>query len=249
MNYLKTEHLIEEKGYVQGIPIIRFKLKDSKENLPTIIFYHGWSSNKESQRLRGFILANLGFQVIIPDAIYHGERNRLDNYDVDNSVRYMWPTIMNNMEEAGMLIDYCVKNYHADPSKIGVIGHSMGGFTAAGVFTHNKHIKTAVILNGSFNWKGANEIFKRNLQVEEEADNPLDPMINQELLRDRPILLLHGAADNVVSIESQRIFYHDVKNKYKDESLIQMVEYDNLGHFVTTNMMDDGASWFRKYLF
>lgn len=247
-DYLNTEHLIEEKIIINNIPAIRFNLKDNKEKVPTIILYHGWSSNKESQRLRGFILANLGFQIIVPDAIHHGERNKLDNYDIDNSVKYLWSTVMNNMEEANEIIDYCVEYFNADSDRIGVIGHSMGGFTAAGVFTHNKHIKVAVVLNGSFNWNGANEILKRNLQLEGNTTNELDPMINQELLIDRPILLLHGAADNVVSIESQRIFYHNVKEVYNDESLIQLIEYPNLGHFVTTNMMDDAGRWFKKHL-
>lgn len=247
-NYLKTEHLIEEKGYIEDIPIIRFNLKDNRRRVPTIIMYHGWSSNKESQRLRAFILANLGFQLIIPDANYHGERNRLENYDAENSVEYFWPTIINNIEEANKIIDYSVEHYNADSNKIGVIGHSMGGFTAAGVFTHNENIKTAVVLNGSFNWNGANEIFKRHLGVEGDTSNPLDPRINKELLLDRPILLLHGSSDNVVSIESQKSFYNDIKESYNDKSLIQLIEYENLGHFVTTNMMDDAAGWFKKYL-
>lgn len=248
MTYLKTEHLIEEKILIEDIPIIRFNLKDNKGKVPTIILYHGWSSNKESQRLRGFILANLGFQVIIPDAIHHGERNKLDNYDIDNSVKYLWSTVINNMDEVDRVINYGVESLSADPDRIGLIGHSMGGFTAAGAFTHNKDIKTAVVLNGSFNWAGANEIFKDNLDLEEDTTIELDPMHYKELVIDRPILLLHGAADNVVSIESQRIFYHEIKASYSDESLIQMIEYPNLGHFVTTNMMDDAGKWFKKYL-
>lgn len=253
--YLKTEHLIEERNLIDDIPIIRFNLKDNNEKIPTIILYHGWSSNKDSQRLRGFILANLGFQVIIPDAIHHGERNKLESFNGENTVKYFWPTIMKNMEEANKIIDYCVKHYNADPDRFGIIGHSMGGFTAAGVFTHNKHIKTAVILNGSFNWSGANKIFRTQLGLEgderfelEEKIDLMDPMNNQESLIDRHILLLHGSSDNVVSIESQRDFYNDIAAMFSDQTLIQFTEYDNLGHFVTTNMMDQAAAWFKKCL-
>lgn len=247
-NYLKTAHLIEEKSFIDDIPMIRFNLKENKGKVPTIILYHGWSSNKEAQRLRGFILANLGFQVIIPDAIHHGERNMLDNFDEEQTVQYFWPTIMKNMEEVNKIMDYSIEHYNADADRFGVTGHSMGGFTAAGVFTHNKHIKTVVVLNGSFNWHGANEIFKKYLGLEGDTTNPLDPMMNQELLIDRPILLLHGASDSVVNIESQRVFYKKIKELYNNESLIQLIEYENLGHFVTTNMMDDAGRWFKKYL-
>ncbi|NLY46998.1 MAG: alpha/beta fold hydrolase [Tissierella sp.] len=255
-DYLFTEHLTEKRETIYDIPIIRFKLKDHKEQIPTIIFYHGWSSNKESQRLRGFILANLGYQVIIPDAIHHGDRNRLESYDGENSIKYFWPTILNNVEEAPKIIEYCIKHYNSDPDRIAVMGHSMGGFTAAGVFTYNEDIKTAVVLNGSFNWKHSNQILKNvmglsnenEFQEEEERINAIDPMNNQELVIDRPILLLHGGHDRVVNIESQKLFYDDVKSKYSDKSRVQLIEYNNLDHFVTTSMMDEAAIWFKKYL-
>lgn len=255
-DYLITEHLIEERDFIDDIPIIRFNLKNNKGKLPTIIFYHGWSSNKESQRLRGFILANLGYQVIIPDAIHHGERNRLDNYEAANSVKYFWPTILNNIEESKRIVNYCIDHYNSDSNRIGVVGHSMGGFTAAGVFTYNEDIKTSVVLNGSFNWKHSNQILKDLMgldsinepQEEEERINSIDPMNNQELLFNRPILLLHGGHDRVVNIESQKLFYEGIQPQYSDKSLIQLIEYNNLDHFVTTNMMEEAAIWFKKYL-
>lgn len=255
-DYLCVEHLIEEKIFIDNIPVIRFNLKTNKDKIPTIILYHGWSSNKESQRLRGFILANLGYQVIIPDAIHHGDRGRLESYNAENSVKYFWPTIFNNIEEAKKIIDYCVKNCNTDANRIGIIGHSMGGFTSAGIFTYNKQIKTAVILNGSFNWKQSNEILKKMIGLEEKDNksdiedkiNTIDPMANMGHIIDRPILLLHGSHDSLVDIESQRIFYKKIKPLYSDKSLIKLIEYNNLNHFVTTNMMEESAIWFKKFL-
>ena len=74
------------------------------------------------------------------------------------------------MEEAKDLINQCIRFYDADPERIGVIGHSMGGFTAAGVFTYNSCVKTAVILNGSFNWKHSNQILKNKMGLENMDD-------------------------------------------------------------------------------
>lgn len=255
-DYLNVGHIIEERDFIDDIPLIRLNLKDNKGKIPTIIMYHGWSSNKESQRLRAFILANIGFQVIVPDAINHGERNRLDQYDAESSVKYFWPTILNNIEEAPKLIDHSIRHYNADPNRIGTIGHSMGGFTSAGVFTYNNPIKTAVILNGSFNWKHSNQILKIKMGLknmddfreEEERINSIDPNNNQELIIDRPILLLHGEKDRVVDIESQKVFYEGIQPQYSDKSRVQLIEYSNLDHFVTTNMMEEAAIWFKKFL-
>lgn len=33
-----------------------------------------------------------------------------------------------------------------NPEKIAVMGNSMGGFTAGGVFSHNKYVKTLIVL-------------------------------------------------------------------------------------------------------
>lgn len=254
-DYLRASNVIEEKIHIGEIPAILFRPKEIKGLCPTIIFYHGWSSKKEFQRIRGLILSAVGYQVIIPDAIYHGERNPIDynvNYD-----KYFWKIIFKNLEESDDIIEELISKYNADPHRIGVIGNSMGGFTAAGIFTHNPNIKALVVLNGSCAWKNSNEIFKRHIEVEvneelkeiEDKVNKIDPMNNLWLLKERPILMLHGNSDSVVSIESQRIFYKGIKPLYQNKDKIKLIEYNNLNHFVTTNMMEESIIWFHKYLF
>ena len=82
----------------------------------------------------------------------------------------------------------------------------------------------------------------------EDKINKLDPMNNLELLKNRPILILHGDSDSVVSIESQRIFYKKAELLYEDKQKIKFIEYPNLNQFVTTNMMEECISWFYRYL-
>ena len=61
MSYLlNNENIGEEDINIKDIPCIRLIPKRRGGPLPTIIFYHGWSSTKENQRFRGFILSNLG---------------------------------------------------------------------------------------------------------------------------------------------------------------------------------------------
>lgn len=247
---LNNENIKEENINIKGIPCIRLVPGRKSGPFPTIVFYHGWSSTKENQRFRGFILSNLGCQVIIPDAIYHGERNLIGyNYD-DNVAEYFWKVILNNIEEFNILAEELISKYDSDPENIIVMGHSMGGFTSAGVFTHNENIKTSVILNGSFNWKMSNEIFAERLIINTirekrliEKVELLDPINNLHKLIDRPLLILSGAADDVVSKVPQQVFYEKIKPLYKDETKINMIEYPNLGHFVTTNMLEDGTRW------
>lgn len=254
MTYLlQNNNIIEEQAKIKDIPCIILKPRNKKGKLPTIIFYHGWSSSKERQKFRGFILASLGYQVIIPDSINHGERNIIDYNNVDNMANYFWKTVLNNIEESKDIIDTSMDIYDMDPGNIVVMGHSMGGFTAAGAFTHDNRIKTSVILNGSFNWGMSNEIFLeqlgKNITVEEQDEIiRLDPMNNLNKLLDRPILMVNGGSDTVVPMNPQKVFYDNIKGSYKDGSKIKLIKHINVGHFVTTGMMEDTAKWLKKNL-
>ena len=254
MTYLSdNKNVIEKQVKIKDIPCIVLKPRNQNGKLATIIFYHGWSSNKEMQKFRGFILASLGYQVIIPDSIHHGERNPIDYNNMDNMGKYFWKTILNNIKESKDIIDTSIDLYDMDPANIVVMGHSMGGFTAAGAFTHDKRIRTSIIVNGSFNWGMSNEIFLqqlgKNITVEEEDEiKRLDPMNNLDKLINRPILMLNGGSDEVVPMEPQKIFYDKIRGLYKDGSKVKFIKHIGVGHFVTTGMMEDTAKWLKVNL-
>lgn len=251
-DYLKSNYIIEEKVKIQDIPTIIFRPREVNELIPTILFYHGWSSNKELQRLRGFILASVGYQVAIPDALYHGERNPLSDYGQDATIKYFWDVIFRNIEEFGIIEHELVEKYNADPKRIAVMGNSMGGFTSGGIFTQNTDIKTLIVFNGCCGWENFNKNFEvtvtEKLKKVEKKIQDLDPMKHLDSLKDRPILLLHGDIDNVVPIDSQRIFYNKLNLMNDDKERIKLIEYPGLNHVVTTNMMEESINWLGKYL-
>ena len=72
--------------------------------------------------------------------------------------------------------------------------------------------------------------------------NNLDKLIN------RPILLLHGTADSVVPISSQKIFLKKIKPMYNESENISLIEYPNLNHYLTTCMMEQTAKWLQDNL-
>ena len=259
-DHLKSDCIIEEKIWIGQIPAILFRPKLEKKTYPTLIFYHGWSSRKENQRIRGLILSSVGYQVVIPDAIYHGERNPLSNYNKENTLKYFGKVVLTNIEESNLLVDQLVSKHKADPDRIGVLGHSMGGFTSAGIFTHNPKLKALVVFNGSCAWEKSNETFIETFKISLEQLNnenfkglrkkisDIDPMNNLNLLKDRPILMLHGDRDEAVPVQSQRAFYKAIEPIYRDKDKIKYIEYPNLNHFLTTNMMEEAIAWFYKYL-
>lgn len=252
---MEFKNIIEKKVYIGDIPLIIMRPIENRQVYPTLIFYHGWTSKKEFQRFRGYILASLGYQVVIPDAIYHGERGEIEYYAKENAGRF-WEVVLQNLNEFTELTEALIESYNADKDRIGVTGHSMGGFTSAGLFAENKSIKTAVVVNGSFDWIKSNEIFKRTLGINEEPyfkelekrvirRTPSDRI---ESLLERPLLILHGGADMVVDIRPQKEFYDKLRENYKENEGLKMVTYQNLGHFMSVNMVEEMSKWFGKYL-
>jgi dienelactone hydrolase len=251
IDYIKSSFIIEERVNINGIPAIIFRPKGVKEP-PNLIFYHGWGSNKDTQRIRGFILAAAGYQVLIPDAVYHGERNPLKDYGKASATEYFWEVIFTNMEEYTRLENELILKYNADPDRIAIMGNSMGGFSAAGIFTSNKNIKTLIVFNGSCSWDTFNKIYDGDMTEKIERllkrAGEKDPFKHLSMLKDRPILMLHGDSDSLVPVDGQRDFYNKICPLYRDKEKIKLVEYPLLNHFVTTNMMEESINWLGRYL-
>ena len=137
--------ITEEKIYIGNIPCLKIACHEDVKGV--VIFYHGWTSTKELQSLRGHILAAYGYDVLIPEAIHHGERGIIDYEENPAAYGKFWQTIFQNLREAPQVIAYA-KTWH-DDVPLAVMGHSMGGFTALGVMTWNRDIQAAVAMNGS----------------------------------------------------------------------------------------------------
>lgn len=253
---MNFKNINEREIKIGDIPVLILTPSGEAAPYPTIIFYHGWSSTADKQRFRAYILATLGYQVLIPTSVYHGERNPIDYTISENAGKYLWKVILKNIEEFDIIIDFAVKSLNADKDRIAVMGHSMGGFTSSGIFAHNKNIKTAVILNGSCDYEHSNRLFSETFKISMDVFpkelmqeiEKYDPMNNLDKLIDRPILMLHGDCDSLIDVNVQRDFYTKVSPMYKSSRNIKYIEYPKLNHLVTTNMMEDIAIWCEEFL-
>ena len=244
-----------EKVEINHIPCLKFKPREAKELLPTVLYYHGWGSNKENQTFKASIIACNGYQVIVPDSIYHGERNHIDHNATGIMEKYFWEVVLNSVEESKHLIGEIIRYHEADSNRIGIMGHSMGGFISSGAFCINKKIKCMINYNGSCAWVRADEIFRKmyNQQPANEKEisrlRKYDLIKHHEVLKLRPILILHGAADTSVPIDSQRIFYKEISSLYKEKpEKLTFIEYPRLDHYMGVGMLEEGILWFKRYL-
>lgn len=244
----------KRKMKIEEIPSLIYRPKGKTGPYPTVINYHGWSSNKEFQHFKATILANFGYQVIVPDALYHGERGSLNYTEAGKLESYLHKVLLQSIEESGKIIEYAIKELEADRDNISVIGHSMGGFTSAGVFLRHPNLKTMVVINGSCAWEkmlmnvNQKQDKKENLSKELRRLEEMDPYNNLEKFHKRPFLLIHGIEDDTVPIEPQGMFFEKAKKHYgKDQKYIRFYEIPKMPHAVSMYMFEQVITWLGKY--
>jgi len=238
MNQLKTE-----KMEIHGIPVTI--VHPPVETGKPAILYHGWSSCSEYQLTKASILAVNGYTVFIPEALYHGERGALTDYYQKEDYDIFWKTIFRNMEEFPFLSSYIKERFREKPF---ILGHSMGGLSVLGIGSiHGQDLKGIVCFNGSGDWLMTHLFIQARFGMYVEKDWPLydeiekkSPINHLDTLKNVPIFMTNGDSDNSIDPRAQAHFYDElVKAGGKSER----VTYPFLGHFVTTNMMDDGMKW------
>ena len=252
MRKIKNEFITEEKVMVEGIPCLKFLPKSDKEKYPTLVYYHGWSSNKRFQRFKANVLASYGFQVLVPDAINHGERNPVEFEKEGALEKYLLETVYHSIEEAPILIKYISNLEETDQNRIGVMGTSMGGLISSGVFTQHQIFKTLVVFNGASAWHKL-ESFDQSEKLEEYKEYKeklaiYDPVKNLDSLNERPILLLHGDIDTSIPIEVQQYFYDKALNYYNDERKLRLIEIPRMDHYISTGMLENAVAFNKDYL-
>ena len=140
---------------------------------PLIVFAHGLTGHPRSHELHRRYLAEECFVVVAPAF-------PLTNNDVPNAW-FNAGDVPGQIADVSFLIDEVLADADlsavVDPDRIGVIGHSLGGLTTAGAAVApdaDSRVSAAVVMSAGF----------------------------VEARDDVAVMVLHGDADNVVSIDS-----------------------------------------------
>ena len=243
----ENDYILKTKEKTEDIPFYKFRPKDQSGILPTVVYYHGWSSNKQLKIFTAQIIASYGYQVIVPDSLYHGERNPIDNYDAINLEKYILEVLFKTIGESKSFIDNIIKHHNADANRICIMGSSMGSFSSGAIFISNSDLKCLVGFNGSFSLKDIIE--KKGKAFYDGHVKKYDPINNLDKLNDRAILMLHGKEDAIVPIECQRNFFNEAKNYYQNCSdRLQLIESSGLNHQTSVTMLQNTITFLKNFL-
>lgn len=254
--------VIIEQEQLAGVPVLHV-VKSEKQDarLPLIFFIHGFTSAKEHNLHFGYLLAEAGYRAVLPDALFHGERDKgLSERKLQLS---FWDIVVRTITEIEEMKNDLVSRGLADPERIGLAGTSMGGIVTFGALAVYPWVRAAVALMGCPNYSAFfDEMIEEGKR--RQIDIPLPPTLlalekeklarydlskQPEKLAGRPLFIWHGKADQVVPYAYTYEFYKQIKPLYEgNEDRLQFIADPHAGHKVTREAFLETVRWFRKHV-
>ncbi|AZB42338.1 esterase [Bacillus sp. FJAT-42376] len=246
-------------GGVPSLHVVKEELKE--EQTPFVIFVHGFTSAKEHNLHYAYLLAEKGARVVLPEALYHGERSE-PLAPMELNVRF-WDIVMNTIHELNAVKNYFAAQGLIDENRIGVSGTSMGGIVTLGALTQYEWITAGVSLMGSpyyvhFLKKQVEylreaghvlPISDEDLETKMQSLEQFDLSIHKDKLNNRPLLFWHGEKDKVVPFNPTWTFYEEIRESYADQpEKIQFIRDRNADHKVSREGLLGLVSWFDQHL-
>lgn len=223
--------------------------------LPTVLLYHGFTSSKEVYAYLAVALAQAGFRAVMPDADLHGAR---DNGNDAVRLARFWQILQRNIDEMPQLENALRAAGMIDGDRFGVAGASLGGMTALGAMARYPHIRSVACLMGSGYFMQLSRSLFPPLQVstpEEQAQfdrlmAPLavyDPCEKLEALANRPLLLWHGEADDVVPFAETARLVEALRASGEADNMTFLSE-KAIGHKITPFALRALTDFFKQHL-
>jgi dipeptidyl aminopeptidase/acylaminoacyl peptidase len=151
-------------------------------------------------------------------------------------------------------IDKAAEMGVADPSRVGVGGHSYGAFMTANLLAHCDYFRAGVARSGAYNRTLTPFGFqseRRPLWEAKDAYARLSPFMYADKIKE-PLLLIHGENDDntgTFPVQSQRM-YQAVKGNGGTVRLV-MLPYEAHGYSARESVLHTQAEmirWFNKYV-
>lgn len=256
------------QGPVEPIPLLMYHRLDLPAPKPVVVYYHGVMGRKEGH-LDGPLarrLTDAGFAVALPDAPGHGERPA--GAALAERLRESLPhefcaDIEQAAEEAPTLLKWLGGRPEVDASRLGVLGHSMGGYTAAVVAARlRERMRACVCVAGCANlthcMATTDEIapgkagpLDRSLDPEtRDRIGRIDPLGYPDRYAPLPLLLLHGDRDTWNPSVTTQQFAAALDPHYASMlERLRLVIVPDAPHWpISRKMVDEAVDWLSRFV-
>ncbi|MGN1401484.1 MAG: alpha/beta fold hydrolase [Bacillus sp. (in: firmicutes)] len=251
--------IIIDRGEAGNIPFLHIYKQSLKEQeLPFVMFVHGFESSKDRNIQYAYLLAEKGIRVILPDALYHGERR-----EKEQLTSHFWNIVIQMIHELQFLKDQFVENRLANPRKIAVGGTSMGAIVTLGAMAKYDWISAGISMMGSPSYAG---FAQYQLELMQKAYGKLPLLPGQiedqlrllsdyeavgrlETWRPVPLFFWHGKADQTVPYKWAYAFYEQLHPLYaRLEMPLHFRLDEKAGHAVPNDAVHEVTDWLAEQL-
>ncbi|EIZ8956773.1 esterase [Cronobacter sakazakii] len=216
--------------------------------LPTVMFYHGFTSSKTVYSYFAVALAQAGFRVIMPDAPDHGARF---SDDAPRRMTQFWQILHATLTEYPALRDAILNEGLVADGRLAVGGASMGGMTALGIMSHHPEVKCVASLMGSGWFSSLSQTLFPPQAADADAVRaalaPWDVGARLPSLSDRPLFLWHGEEDDVVPAAQSLRLADALRERALDNNLTCQWQ-PGVKHRITPEALDATVAFFRRSL-
>lgn len=219
--------MIERSFHFAGIPLLT--IARSAEPAPTVFFYHGLHSSKETHRKELVELARAGFLAVGVDAIAHGERG-VDDLSAFLSRGELLTQVAKLLRPAAAEIPFLIDHFAArGEGPFGLAGISFGGMVAFGAAAIEPRLRAVVPILGDPGWCGP------------------DP----SAFENTALFAWNGGRDEHVPPRGARELLSTLQRRYPRGAFVYR-EYPNSDHFMEPDDWNDGwkatLAWFEQHL-
>ncbi|MFI8684572.1 alpha/beta fold hydrolase [Rossellomorea sp. NPDC077527] len=230
-----------QKNTINGFSYYSVDPMNQNESNKVILIYHGWGGSALGYRDLAAELAGEGFHVIIPEIVHHDTRQPLANhFDQETVQTYFWETIMATIDE---FPDF-MATLGMTKENVILLGSSMGGCIANGIFAREPMAGGLININGSGSFVLSEKLFRERDQREQTPDElknrlmKYDPVARESGFS--PVLLMHGDSDDIMPIDGQRDYARYVRANSRN---VDFRVYKGVNHQITQDMIGDLVRW------
>lgn len=236
------------------LPFLELIREDNKDKvLPLILFYHGWAWDGKVLT-QAYEIARKDFRVIIPEALFHGER---EDGPIESHQAQFWEVIKHSLTEFPKLVKYYSKLGLIQDDQVAVGGLSMGGITSCALFTIYPWIKAAICLEGTpaplafahvmiDKFPGIGDIPTDYIQQQLDGIDKFDLSLDPAKIAGRDLHFWHGTADPIVPYDLTAKFFDDVKGKTYAQN-VTMSTTQGASHKVPMDITRETVEKFEEY--
>ena len=245
---MAERYTLSHEWLAGDLPVLTVNREELLPDAPLVLVLHGLGGSKERMLFALYEFARTGCRAVALDIRMHGERPDAETREARLGADYFGTTadmIEGTAQDISRLLD------HFGATRTAIHGVSLGGYITFTALVAEPRLQVATVAMGSPDWvsplrrfglASGYPAYDRAVQM-----NPLDLL--PQALPPRPLLMLHGAADEVVSPDGVVALEQRLRPLYAAHPERLALEiYPGLGHSYNDDMLRRSVEWTERFL-